>query len=125
MEWEVKKTDSFEKWWKKEKVDSGNYKYYKKALESFKNILLPHNVQTCIFKNQIFECWEARLPDKIRKQGKSSGFRVVFILDLEENVMLLQGIFRRSNLKYKGQNGKYDFAYNELLKDLLNKFQIK
>lgn len=122
MTWKVQKTESFDKWWKKEKVDNGNYKYHEKALQDFRNISLPHNVQTKIFENSSFECWATRLPDKARKQGKSNGFRVVFILDIEDGILLLQGIFRRGNLKWHGQSGKHDYAYEQLLKDLAQKF---
>lgn len=122
MLWKIQRTESFDKWWNKEKVNESNFIYYEKALEDFKNIPLPHNVQVSIFKNSSFECWVARLPDKARKQGKSGGLRVVFILDLEDNVLLLQGIFRRDNLGFQGQGGKYDQAYGQLLKDLAQQF---
>ena len=36
--------------------------------------------------------------------------------------MLLQGIFRRDNLGFQGQGGKYDEAYEQLLKDLAQQF---
>ena len=47
---------------------------------------------------------------------------MIFILDLEENVLLLQGIFRRDNLGFQGQSGKYDQAYEQLLEDLARQF---
>lgn len=122
MPWKIQRTESFDKWWKREKVNDSNYSYYEKALQDFRNISLPHNVQTGIFKNSSFECWVARLPDKARKQGKSGGLRIVFILDLEDNVMLLQGIFRRENLSFQGQGGKHDQVYEQLLKDLAQQF---
>ena len=122
MAWEVQKTESFNKWWKKEKVDDSNYPYHEKALQDFRNISLPHDVQTSIFRNSSFECWVTRLPDKARKQGKSGGFRIAFILDLEDDILLLQGIFRRGNLKWKGKNGKHDDVYEQLLKDLAQQF---
>ena|SRR3989344_8392676 len=122
MAWKVKRTESFDKWWKKENVDDGNYKFHEKALEEFKNVPLPHNRQTRIFKNTSYECWITRLPDKVRKQGKSGGFRVAFILDLEDNELLLQGVFRRDHLKYQGTNGKHDEAFENLIKDLAREF---
>lgn len=122
MAWKITRTESFDKWWKKENVDESNFKFHKKALEDFRNIPLPHNVQTNIFKNSSFECWVTRLPDKARKRGKSGGFRVVLVLDLEDDEMLLQGIFRRDNLSFKGQGGKYDDAYEELVKNLAQEF---
>lgn len=122
MTWKIERTESFDKWWKKEKVSESNYKYHEKALQDFRNIPLPHNVQTSIFKNSSFECWISRLPDKARKQGKRSGFRVMFILDLEDEVLLLQGIFRRDNLDYEGQSGKYQDSYEQLLKELAHQF---
>ncbi len=122
MSWQIQKTESFDKWWKKEDVHDGNYIYHKKALEEFRNVPLPHNVQSCLFKNSSFECWITRLPDKMRQQGKSGGFRVVFILDLEDSVLLLQGIFRRNNLGFQGQSGKHDNKYEELVKDLAQEF---
>jgi len=122
MSWKIQRTESFDKWWNKEKISDSNYKYHEKALQDFRNIPLPHNVQVGIFSNPSFECWVARLPDKARKQGKSGGLRVVFILDLEDNILLLQGIFRRDNLGYHGQSGKYDQAYEQLLKDLAQQF---
>jgi hypothetical protein len=122
MTWKIQRTESFDKWWKKEKVNDGNFHYYEKALQDFRNISLPHNVQVSIFRNSSFECWVTRLPDKARKQGKSGGLRVVFVLDLEENVLMLQGIFRRDNLGFQGQSGKYDDAYEQLLKDLAERF---
>ena len=126
MVWQIQRTESFDKWWKKENVHDSNYKYHEEALKDFNNVSLPHNVQFCHFKNTSFECWATRLPDKIRKQGKSGGFRLVIILDLEEGAILLQGIFRRNNLGYKGQAGKYDEAYENLVKDLAGQFiQIK
>ncbi len=122
MTWKIQRTESFDKWWKKEKVNDSNYHYYEKALQDFRNITLPHNVQVSIFKNSSFEFWVARLPDKARKQGKSGGLRVIFVLDLEDNVLLLQGIFRRENLRFQGQGGKHDGAYEQLLKDLAVQF---
>ena len=122
MAWIIRRTESFDKWWKKESIDNGNYKYHEKALEEFRSIPLPHNVQSCIFKNSSFECWVTRLPDKIRKQGKRGGFRVIFIIDLEESTLLLQGIFRRNNLSYEGSSGKHDNSYTELMKDLAGRF---
>jgi hypothetical protein len=79
-------------------------------------------VQTCIFKNTSFECWVLRLPDKARKKGKSGGFRTVFVLDLEDEPLLLQGIFRREHLSFQGQGGKHDDAYDQLIKDLTQEF---
>jgi mRNA-degrading endonuclease RelE of RelBE toxin-antitoxin system len=122
MPWKVCKTESFEKWWKKEDINDDNYKYHKKALEEFRNVCLPHNIQTSFFRNSSFECWATRLPDKVRKQGKSGGFRVVFILDLEDKILLLQGIFRRYHLNYQGQSGKYDDSFEKLVKDLAKEF---
>lgn len=122
MSWQVQRTESFDKWWKKEDVHNANYADYENALKEFRNVPLPHNVQSCLFKNSNFECWVARLPDKMRKQGKSGGFRVVFILDIEDSLLLLQGIFRRNNLSFEGQSGKYDYRYEELVKDLAQRF---
>lgn len=122
MSWQVQRTDSFDKWWKKEKVEDSNYKYHLQSLEVFQNISLPHNLQSCIFKNTSFECWVTRLPDKARQRGKSGGFRVVLILDLEEKCMFLQGIFRRDHLGYKGSGGKRDDAYDDLIKTLAQEF---
>lgn len=122
MAWRVERTASFDKWWKKENVDEGNYQYHERALEEFQNIPLPHNVQTCIFRNTSFECWATRLPDKVRKRGKSGGFRVILVLDLEEKTLLLQGIFRRDHLSYQGSGGKHDGAYNDLIKSLAQEF---
>jgi mRNA-degrading endonuclease RelE of RelBE toxin-antitoxin system len=122
MTWRVERTESFDKWWKKEKIEEANYIYHQRALEEFQPIPLPHNVQTCIFKNTSFECWVTRLPDKVRKKGKSGGFRVVFVLDLEEKVLLLQGIFRRDHLSWKGSSGKYDDGCDGLVKDLAQQF---
>ncbi len=122
MTWKVQRTDSFDKWWKKEGVEDSNYKYHEKALEEFRNVLLPHNIQVRIFQNTSYECWVSRLPDKARKTGKSGGFRVVFILDIEDNLLVLQGIFRRDHLCYQGQGGKHDEAYEQLIKDLAKEF---
>ena len=122
MTWEVQRTESFDKWWKKESVEESNFKHFERALKEFRNITLPHNVQTCIFKNTSFECWVSRLPDKARKVGKSGGFRTVFILDLEDEILLLQGIFRRDHLSFQGQSGKYDESYDQLIKDLTQEF---
>ncbi len=122
MIWKVERTESFDKWWKKERVDNRNFHYHERALEDFQNIPLPHEVQSCLFRNTSFECWVTRLPDKARQQGKSHGFRVVFILDLEEKRLLLQGIFRRSNLGFKGSSGKYDESCATLVKELIQEF---
>lgn len=122
MSWQIQRTESFNKWWKKEDIEESNFKYHEQALVDFKNITLPHNVQACIFKNTSFECWVTRLPDKARRCGKSGGFRVVFVIDIEEDIILLQGIFRRDHLGFMGQSGKYDDAYDQLIKDLAQKF---
>ncbi len=122
MAWEIQRTESFDKWWKKENIEEGNYKYHEQALKDFRNVSLPHNLQSCLFRNSSFECWITRLPDKARKQGKSGGFRVLFIIDIEEEVILLQGIFRRSSLGYKGSDGRYDTTYEQLVKDLAQEF---
>lgn len=122
MAWKIQRTESFDKWWKKESVENGNYKFHEKALQEFRNIPLPHNVQTNIFKNGSFECWVTRLPDKARQQGKSGGFRVVLVIDLEEGAILLQGIFRRDHLGWRGSGGKYDHQYEQLIKELAQQF---
>lgn len=120
--WRVQRTENFDKWWLKEKVEGGNWRYHEAALQEFQNVSLPHNVQSCLFRNASFQCWVTRLPDKVRKQGKSHGFRVVLVLDLEEKILLLQGIFRRSNLDYQGSNGKHQSACDSLVKALAQKF---
>lgn len=123
MAWLVQRTASFDKWWNKEDVDSGNYKYHEAALKEFKNICMPHGSgQSRIFVNSSYECWVVRLPDKMRNQGKRGSFRVVIILDLEEGILLLQGMFRRKNLQDEGRPGKYDNQYEDLLKDLAQQF---
>lgn len=121
MAWKIQRTESFDKWWKKEKVDDSNYQFHEKALQEFRNIPLPHETQTAIFKNGSFECWVTRLPDRARRKGKSGGFRVVLIIDLEEDVILLQGIFRRDHLGWHG-GGKYDIQYGQLIKELAQQF---
>ncbi len=122
MAWKIQRTESFNKWWKKEGVEDSNYTYHEKALQEFRNIPLPHNVQTNIFKNASFECWVTRLPDKARQRGKSGGFRVVLVVDLEEGTILLQGIFRRDHLGWQGNAGKYDDQYEQLIKELAQQF---
>jgi mRNA-degrading endonuclease RelE of RelBE toxin-antitoxin system len=122
MSWKVERSETFDRWWKKEGVDDSNYRFYEAALVEFQNIPLPHNVQTQIFKNKSYECWVTRQPDKARKRGKSGGFRVVLILDLEEKRLILQGIFRRDNLGYKGSPGKRDGAYGDLIDSLAVEF---
>jgi len=122
MVWQIERTESFDKWWKKENIEESNYEAYKNALQEFKNVTLPHNRQSCLFRNERYECWITRLPDKARRQGKSGGFRVILILDLEENILKLQGIFRRNNLGYKNMSGKYDDALRELIDKLCKEF---
>jgi|AntRauTorcE11897_2_1112592.scaffolds.fasta_scaffold33169_2 hypothetical protein len=122
MAWKVKKTESFDKWWKKEKVDDQNFKFHEKALKDFETVNVPHNVSAMIFQNSNYECWTTRLPDKVRKRGKRSAFRVVLILDIEEQTLFLQGIFRRDNLNYKGSAGKYQSQHDALLRDLAASF---
>jgi len=122
MAWRVQRTESFDKWWRKEKVEDGNYQYHQAALEEFQNIPLPHNVQSCLFRNASFECWVTRMPDKMRRQGKSHGFRVLLVLDLEEKFLFLQGIFRRSSLDWQGQSGKHQDGYDTLVKELAREF---
>lgn len=122
MTWQIQRTESFNKWWEKEDVHDGNYKYHEAALQDFRNIPLPHNIQISHFRNVSFECWASRLPDKMRKQGKSGGFRVIFILDLEEKVLILQGIFRRRHLSFKNETGKHQNAYEELVRELERRF---
>lgn len=122
MAWKIQRTESFDKWWKKESVEDSNYKFHEKALQEFRNISLPHNVQVNIFKNGSFECWVTRLPDKARQQGKRGGFRVVLVIDLEEGAMFLQGIFRRDHLGWHGTGGKYDYQYEQLIKELAQQF---
>lgn len=122
MEWEVVETEVFEKWRKKETISDKDSGFHKRALQNFANLSLPHNVQTCHFKTTRYQCWESRLPDKARNKGKSGGFRVVFILDLEDKRLLLQGIFRREHLDYKGSSGKYTGHHTDLLNDLKKEF---
>ena len=122
MSWSVERSESFNKWWKKEDVADSNYKSYEIALGEFQNTSVPHDVQVRIFKNTSYECWVTRQPDKARKQGKSGGFRVVLILDLEEKRLILQGIFRRDHLSYKGSSGKHNQAYDTLIADLAKEF---
>jgi hypothetical protein len=122
MVWEVERTKSFDKWWKKEKVDDQNFNFHKSALQDFETVNVPHNVSTMIFRNSTYECWITRLPDKVKKQGKRSAFRVVLVLDIEEQKLLLQGIFRRDNLNFKRSSGKFQKQYNELVSELAVSF---
>ena len=43
-------------------------------------------------------------------------------LEIEDEAMLLQGIFRKDNIWYKSQDGKYDEVCEELLKNLAKEF---
>ena len=96
MEWKVERTQTFDKWWDKEGVANGNYKYHEEALKQFNNrISLTHDVQCPFFRNIHYECWSVRMPDKIRHQGKRGGFRVVFVIDLNEKILFLQGIMQQ------------------------------
>lgn len=122
MAWKVERTESFDRWWEKEKVDDQNFKFHEKALKEFETVNVPHNVSAMIFQNSSYECWTTRLPDKVRKQGKRSAFRVILILDIEEQTLFLQGIFRRDNLNYKGSAGKYQSQYDALLRELAANF---
>jgi hypothetical protein len=122
MSWKVERSETFDKWWKKESVDDANYRFYEAAFAEFQNIPLPHNLQALIFKNKSYECWVTRQPDKARNVGKSGGLRVVLILDLEEKRLILQGVFRREHLGFKGSPGKRDGAYSDLIDSLAVEF---
>jgi len=122
MAWKVQRTESFDKWWRKESVDDQNFTYHERALQDFQTINMPHHVSVKVFQNSSYECWVTRLPDKMRNKGKSGGFRVVLVLDLEEKILSLQGIFRRENLGFKNSAGKHDDRYEELIKDLAKEF---
>ena len=122
MAWTVVRSDSFDKWWKKEDVHDSNYKYFEAALKEFQNVPLPHNIQARIFENSSYECWVTRQPDKARRTGKSGGFRIVLVLDLEERRLILQGIFRRQNLSDNGNGGRHDDAYGTLVANLATEF---
>jgi hypothetical protein len=120
--WLVKRSASFDHWSRREHVHHANAEYQAEVLARFRNVSLPHNLQSPVFKNLRFECWVTRLPDKQRNEGKSGGFRVVLVLDLEKRILWLKGIFRRSHLGFRRSPGKYDRAYEELIKTLAREF---
>lgn len=122
MIWKVRKTPAFDNWWKKEKVDDGNFKHHAQALAVFENVPVPNDKRSLIFQTPRFQCWVTRLPDKVRRQGSSEGFRVVLILDIEDKTLLLMGIFRRKNLDFRQSTGKYQNQYDDLIADLKNQF---
>jgi hypothetical protein len=117
--WDVVETETFQKWRKKAGIEDEQFEFLLEAFKEFRNVDLGHEVQSCLFRTERYQCWRQRLPDIVRKTGKSGGFRAIFVLDLEDKKLLLQGIFRRNHLDFKGSSGKYQHQHDSLLEELV------
>lgn len=59
-----------------------------------------------------------RIPNPVRKQGKSGGFRLIMLYDTKKNISKIGKIFRRTDLDYKGSGGKRQAEYDGYITDL-------
>ena len=61
-----------------------------------------------------------KIPNPIRKQGKSGGFRLIMLYDTEKGIAVIGKIFKRTDLNYKGSSGKHQTEYDNYITHLRN-----
>jgi mRNA-degrading endonuclease RelE of RelBE toxin-antitoxin system len=125
MEWTIIETEGFKKWCKKNGVDEETISFFKRPLQQFDKGVRIHEKQTRLVSDDVYEIWYVRMPDKKFEAGKKSGFRIVFVLDIEEKILILEGIFRRKFLNYKTETGKFQSNFETLIDDLAFQYITK
>lgn len=64
------------------------------------------------------QIWDFRMPSLERKSGKSSGYRMMVVLDILGATMVLDYIAERDALDWKGQSGKKQPHWDTRLEEL-------
>ncbi len=87
------------------------------------------NRQKLLFRstNNVFEIWEARVPDPESNRGKSGGFRLVYWIVLKEAALFLYDIEHRSALGGKNERPsdmhKAQVRLEDLKKFLIHQYE--
>jgi len=74
--------------------------------KSVRRQITPSNKRPFISPNNIFEIWDARIPNPDANKGKSGGYRLVYYIHLSERNLFVDLMVDRRDLDYKGSNGK-------------------
>ncbi|AKM83993.1 TPA: hypothetical protein DCZ46_01530 [Candidatus Campbellbacteria bacterium] len=94
--------------------------------KSVRRQITPSNKRPFISPNNIFEIWDARIPNPDANKGKSGGYRLVYYIHLSERNLFVDLMVDRKDLDYKGSNGKkqkkWDGHLADLKKELLQKY---
>jgi len=75
--------------------------------------------------NGLYEIWSQRLPDPDANKGKSSAFRMIYILDLEVNAFYADVFFSRDDLDHRGSSGKKQKSWDKRVEDLKKLIQTE
>ncbi len=70
--------------------------------------------------NNIFEIWTARIPDPDSNKGSSSGFRLVYFINLVEGTIFLDFIEKRSELGGRREHPRDQRKFTKYLNDFKN-----
>lgn len=99
----------------------------KEWAKSVRRQITPSNKRPFISPCNIFEIWDARIPNPDANKGKSGGYRLLYYIHICERKIFVDMIENRKNLDYKGSSGKnqkkWDKYFIGLKKELLEKYE--
>ncbi len=74
-----------------------------------------------ISENNIFQIWNAKLPDPDHRKGTRGGFRLICYFVISEQSIYLDWIVRRNELGSKKENNKQQKNYDDYIENLKQK----
>jgi mRNA-degrading endonuclease RelE of RelBE toxin-antitoxin system len=73
----------------------------------------PSNKRLFISFNNIFQIWDARIPNPDANKGKSGGYRLIYYVNNLDKNLFVDLMENRDNLDYKGSKGKRQKYWDE------------
>jgi len=116
--WIVEKTQNFHKSSDRIRISQEAIEAIEEWAKSVYKIQAP-NFRCCHRSlDKKFEIWNAKIPDKQNRKGKSGGFRLIVFFVLDECTVYLDLIERRNELGGKSERPKDQQTYNAYLDSL-------
>ena len=80
--------------------------------------ITPSNKRPFISPNNVFEIWDARIPNPDANKGKSGGYRLIYYIHLSDRNLFVDLMIGRNDLDWKGSRGKKQKIWDNHLADL-------
>jgi len=105
-EWNYIETEIFVRSCEKNNVSQKVKDSIKEWAKGVRRQPTPSNKKPFASPRNIFEIWDARIPNPDANKGKSGGYRLLYYIHISERNLFVDMIDNRKNLDFKGSSGK-------------------